>query len=413
MNKRLSVTTHNLQKARKAGFTLIETLVAVTIVVTAIAGPLTIASRGLSSAFFARDQIAAFYLAQEAVEYVRNIRDTNILAKNSDWLSGFSSCLSGSCTIDATKLSVGEAVAACPASGCPALKYNSASGLYNQQTGENSPFTRSVRIVSINGNEASVEVTISWRTGIFSRQFKVRENILNWGQEPPPPPAPSPEPPPPPPNYYTLNPTPNVSPFTISNGNLTISRGGAGDNTYRFFSGLPQSGKWYFEVYVDSYSGSPQPMLGIVGSDKVQGDGSFNQGGDGYMYNFQSEYYRDNNFDNDGAKNFGSDGSIMAIAYDADTKKIWVGGRTGSGGAFSWVNPGGATPDPASGVNPFDSFTGATGSRRVAMSNTNNAGSWQITFNFGSGSIPGATYQSTAGGSFVFTVPAGFSAITN
>lgn len=398
-------------KAR--GFTLIETLVAITVVVTAIAGPLAIATKGLSSAFFARDQIAAFYLAQEAIEYIRNVRDTNTLSDNPDWLSGFASCVSGDCTIDATELQVGNAVALCPQGGCPALKYNEISGLFNHRTGNESPFTRTVRLSTVNGNEVSIGVTISWKTGIFSRQFKVRENILNWGQEPAPLPPPSPTPPPPPPNYYTLNPTPDVSPFTISNGNLTISRSGATNNTYRFFSGLPQAGKWYFEVHVDSYSGSPQPMLGIIGSDKNQGDGWASQGGDGYMYNFQAQYYRDDVFGDAGAKNFGSTGSVMAIAYDADSKKIWVGGRTGSGGAFSWVNPGGAAPDPAAGVNPFDAYTGATGNRRIAMSDTNNGGSWQMTFNFGSGSISGTTYHTSAGGYFVFTPPAGFIAITN
>lgn len=63
----------------KKGFTLIETLVAITILIVGVLGPLTIAVRGISDGFFARNQIAANYLAQEAVEVIFNKRQTNCL----------------------------------------------------------------------------------------------------------------------------------------------------------------------------------------------------------------------------------------------------------------------------------------------------------------------------------------------
>ncbi len=73
--------------AGRRGFTLIETLVAVMILATAIAGPLTLASRALNTSLIAKDQITAYYLAQDAIEYVRYARDTNRL-QGGDWLSG-------------------------------------------------------------------------------------------------------------------------------------------------------------------------------------------------------------------------------------------------------------------------------------------------------------------------------------
>ena len=93
---------------KKKGFTLIETLVAILILTTAIAGPLTIASRGLNAALIAKDQTTASYLAQDAIEYVRAVRDTNRLL-GGDWLTGaggsgaitnLSGCISQNCIVD-------------------------------------------------------------------------------------------------------------------------------------------------------------------------------------------------------------------------------------------------------------------------------------------------------------------------
>src|SRR4051812_39565134 len=72
-------------------FTLVESMVAISILSLAVTGPLLIAQKGIGSAIYARDQIMAFYLAQEAVEYIRNVRDSNRMT-GTPWLSQFSSC---------------------------------------------------------------------------------------------------------------------------------------------------------------------------------------------------------------------------------------------------------------------------------------------------------------------------------
>ncbi len=65
-------------KIKNKGFTIIETLVAISILVIAVTGPLSLASRGLAYSQYAKDEVTAFYLANEALDVIRNIRDTNI-----------------------------------------------------------------------------------------------------------------------------------------------------------------------------------------------------------------------------------------------------------------------------------------------------------------------------------------------
>ena len=59
----------------KSGLTMVETLVAISILTIAVIGPLGIIAQALHTSYYARDQITAYYLAQEAIEYVRNLRD--------------------------------------------------------------------------------------------------------------------------------------------------------------------------------------------------------------------------------------------------------------------------------------------------------------------------------------------------
>ena len=169
------------------GFTLIETLLAVTVLVLSMSGPLTIAAKSFTSAVFAKNQITAFYLAQEAVEYVRNIRDTNALngrtstdpSSPSYWLSGLSSCIDTACTVKATGTTLAEAVAPC-SGACTPLLYNSATGFYGYDSGEPSLFTRSFMLTRVNDNEYAVTVTIAWKNNAAGSQFVVQENITSW-----------------------------------------------------------------------------------------------------------------------------------------------------------------------------------------------------------------------------------------
>lgn len=187
-----SLPAHKLTSSR--GFTLIETLIAITVLLLSITAPLHIASQALFASFYSRDEITAYYLAEEAIEYVKNARDTKFLSDVFDssgatisddaWLDGLKEkCVADAfndkagCVIDATKSFMGDAgaIKVCKISegGCPKIHYNSTTNIWNYDAPSGpvaeSKFTRIIELKPQDNNgidnkeEALIEVTVEWQ----------------------------------------------------------------------------------------------------------------------------------------------------------------------------------------------------------------------------------------------------------
>jgi Tfp pilus assembly protein PilV len=78
--QRLNQQKHSLESSRHSGFTLIETLFSILIFSAALISLLAISSKGISATNEVKNETMAYYLAQEGLEVVRNIRDNNFLA---------------------------------------------------------------------------------------------------------------------------------------------------------------------------------------------------------------------------------------------------------------------------------------------------------------------------------------------
>ncbi|KKR45379.1 MAG: hypothetical protein UT90_C0003G0002 [Parcubacteria group bacterium GW2011_GWA1_40_21] len=169
---------YNLQPSAK-GFTLIETLVAISILMVAVASPLTIAQKGLASAIYAKDQIIASYLAQDAIEYIINASDKNV-ADGKGWLLGISDNCGTACAVN-TRIDSG--IASC-AGTCDALNYNESTNIYSHDStgGDNkaSPFTRTVKATEGPTDEALITVTMSWKDKGADRSLNFYTRIFNW-----------------------------------------------------------------------------------------------------------------------------------------------------------------------------------------------------------------------------------------
>jgi type II secretory pathway pseudopilin PulG len=164
-------------KKTTSAFTLIETLVAISILIMALVGPLSIAEQSLRSAYYSRDQVTAFYLAQEGIEYVRGVRDQNYLTGQS-WLNGVTDCQGAKCVVDFPNFTH----TLCPNNICPAVLISSSGGLFNQTSGTPSKFTRILTLTPVAGSpdQMIVGVTVSWTSGAISRTFTLNERLFNW-----------------------------------------------------------------------------------------------------------------------------------------------------------------------------------------------------------------------------------------
>lgn len=170
------------------GFTLVETLVAIFILSLAIAGAMTAVQLGLQSSYYARDQIVAFYLGEEAIENVRNIRDQNWNTGQDSWLHGIDDCIGDGvlCRVDAkVQPAVLEKCGGSTGKAC-LLNFDKSSGIYSYaQIGGNvipSKYTRTIHVdQGTEPNQILITVIVNWNTGTFTnRSLTFREELYNW-----------------------------------------------------------------------------------------------------------------------------------------------------------------------------------------------------------------------------------------
>ncbi|MBU3926040.1 prepilin-type N-terminal cleavage/methylation domain-containing protein [Patescibacteria group bacterium] len=165
------------KKDRKKGFTILETLVAVAILALAITGPLELAFKGISYTKLSQNQIIASYLAQEGMELIRNIRDSNKINHDPNWLNNLSNCISPNlCYVDAQASSLSPVVCM---GNCPIIKYSDSNG-YNYSSVNPTIFTRNISIDNlVNNIEARVRVSVVWEERIGQRRVELEETIYN------------------------------------------------------------------------------------------------------------------------------------------------------------------------------------------------------------------------------------------
>lgn len=180
--------------AKNKGFTLVETLVAIFILVVAVTGPMSAAQNSLRAAFVARDQVVAYYLAQDAIEFIKNVRDYESW-EGDDWKDIFTQCISTAdqqCNFD-TVNSVGSYLIDVCGTGdiddikCDPMEIDSDEMYVISGEGDEvSKYTRAVFMDDLSDSyvdEVEVVVVVEWDTNLFlanNRRVVLQENIYDW-----------------------------------------------------------------------------------------------------------------------------------------------------------------------------------------------------------------------------------------
>jgi prepilin-type N-terminal cleavage/methylation domain-containing protein len=169
------------------GFTLIETLFAVLIFSSALVSLMTIAGRGIAAANSAREQTVAHYLAQEGLEVVRTMRDTNFTS--TVWDNGFKDCTeTDPCQINYQGGAGVPYVESCGGSFCPKVWQNNGAFVDSGNGGQESAYTRSVYVISRypdtnNPNEYTEHEIVSkvfWNAKGVMRSVMVQTILKKW-----------------------------------------------------------------------------------------------------------------------------------------------------------------------------------------------------------------------------------------
>jgi len=163
-------------KLYKNGFTLIEVLIAIFLITTGVIGAFTLIQQVISSISVSSSKLTAAYLAQEGIEIVRNIRDTNWLEQREppilEWDEGLDV---GDWEADYETQNLTQ-----PYTGDGDFLNIDANGFYSYSLGIPTKFKRKISIEKPNPDILRVSAQIQWEERGRTHTIEVRENFYKW-----------------------------------------------------------------------------------------------------------------------------------------------------------------------------------------------------------------------------------------
>ena len=178
-----------------SGFTLVEVLVAVTLLLIALIGPMTSIARSSQATEVANQQVPATFLAQEGVELVHKVRDDELRqwfgnSSHQAWsnaISDLNACFSNDgCGVTISNNNTVNVVSCSNIENCR-LYYADANNVrsrytHNSSGGEQTPYTRVIRLNEVSADrEIEVQSEVRWRSGrlVEEQQVTLRTAIFN------------------------------------------------------------------------------------------------------------------------------------------------------------------------------------------------------------------------------------------
>src|SRR3989344_4797380 len=178
-----------IRNSRRAGFTLLETVVALGIIVGGVSGAFSLALKGVTDASVSKNKLIALNLAQEGVEIFRKIRDDNQLAGRAWDTSFFPSGCSKSWKADV--FSTASTLQSYDASY---LGYEASTGLYYYNASlPDTLFLREIKVEKpgpgcMSGKRTEVpdaaqtriSSIVSWKERAIMKTVILQEDLYDW-----------------------------------------------------------------------------------------------------------------------------------------------------------------------------------------------------------------------------------------
>ena len=164
-------------KFQKKGFTLVEVMISIAIITTALIAMISLITYTTTSINVNKSRIIAGGLAQEGLEIVKNIRDDN-------WLHNCPACDRRGVTTWQVGLSAGDwrvqyNLESLLAFSSTPLKLDS-NGFYQYDSGSDTLFYRKVSILYINNDQMKVTSAVTWTEGGSSHSISAETRYYNW-----------------------------------------------------------------------------------------------------------------------------------------------------------------------------------------------------------------------------------------
>ncbi len=158
------------------GFSLLEVMVAIFIIIIGLLGVLALISTSISGGASSTSRLIAANLAQEGIEVVKNMREAAFVADGT-WNIWHS--------LGDTRVSTGNWSVQYNSNSLDTLwnnflKFDAASGLYSYDFGIDTSFRRAIILDKISDNQLRVSSLVTWTDRNQTQSITVEDMLWNW-----------------------------------------------------------------------------------------------------------------------------------------------------------------------------------------------------------------------------------------